>query len=77
MRIFWYFAVLPSPVSDVIVMERQSNKFILSWTPGHDGFSPLTKCHIRVGPASAQRMLLFNVLRLILARSLLCLRLKR
>uniref|UniRef100_A0A672YNS3 receptor protein-tyrosine kinase n=1 Tax=Sphaeramia orbicularis TaxID=375764 RepID=A0A672YNS3_9TELE len=39
---------LPSPVSNVTVVERQSNKLMLSWTPGHDGFSPLTKCHIRV-----------------------------
>ncbi|XP_069001055.1 tyrosine-protein kinase Mer isoform X1 [Embiotoca jacksoni] len=40
--------VLPSPVSNVTVTERQSNKLMLSWSPGHDGFSPLTKCHIRV-----------------------------
>uniref|UniRef100_A0A8D3D3T6 receptor protein-tyrosine kinase n=1 Tax=Scophthalmus maximus TaxID=52904 RepID=A0A8D3D3T6_SCOMX len=40
--------VLPSPVSNVTVMESQSNKLMLSWSPGHDGFSPLTKCHIRV-----------------------------
>ena len=40
--------VLPQAVSEVTVIERQSNKLILSWTPGHDGFSPLTRCHIRV-----------------------------
>uniref|UniRef100_A0A3Q1FZ21 receptor protein-tyrosine kinase n=1 Tax=Acanthochromis polyacanthus TaxID=80966 RepID=A0A3Q1FZ21_9TELE len=40
--------VLPSPVSDVTVTARQSNKLMLSWSPGHDGFSPLSKCHIRV-----------------------------
>uniref|UniRef100_A0A8D3EG03 receptor protein-tyrosine kinase n=1 Tax=Scophthalmus maximus TaxID=52904 RepID=A0A8D3EG03_SCOMX len=44
--------VLPSPVSNVTVMESQSNKLMLSWSPGHDGFSPLTKCHIRVSPTS-------------------------
>ncbi|XP_071379038.1 tyrosine-protein kinase Mer [Centroberyx affinis] len=47
--------VLPDPVSEVTVMERQSNKFILSWTPGQDGFSPLTKCHIRVKEMSRRR----------------------
>lgn len=43
---------LPSPVSNVTVVERQSNKLMVSWTPGHDGFSPLTKCHIRVKEVS-------------------------
>ncbi|KAF7220086.1 tyrosine-protein kinase Mer isoform X1 [Nothobranchius furzeri] len=47
--------VLPSPVSDVAVTERQSNKLLLSWSPGHDGFSPLTKCHIRVREVSQRR----------------------
>nr|XP_020458613.1 tyrosine-protein kinase Mer [Monopterus albus] len=47
--------VLPSPVYNVTVMERQSNKFLLSWTPGHDGFSPLTKCHIRVKEMSRRK----------------------
>uniref|UniRef100_A0A7N6AMD9 receptor protein-tyrosine kinase n=1 Tax=Anabas testudineus TaxID=64144 RepID=A0A7N6AMD9_ANATE len=47
--------VLPSRVSDVTVVERKSNKFTLSWTPGDDGFSPLSQCHIRVSPTSAQR----------------------
>ena len=28
--------VLPQAVSEVTVIERQSNKLILSWTPGHD-----------------------------------------
>uniref|UniRef100_A0A665WKW5 receptor protein-tyrosine kinase n=1 Tax=Echeneis naucrates TaxID=173247 RepID=A0A665WKW5_ECHNA len=46
--------VLPSPVSDVTVLETQSNKLTLSWSPGHDGFSPLTKCHIRVRPTSGE-----------------------
>uniref|UniRef100_A0A3Q4HAR2 receptor protein-tyrosine kinase n=1 Tax=Neolamprologus brichardi TaxID=32507 RepID=A0A3Q4HAR2_NEOBR len=32
--------------------ERQSNKLTLSWTPGHDGFSPLTTCRIRVREVS-------------------------
>ncbi|KAM9344950.1 tyrosine-protein kinase Mer [Symphorus nematophorus] len=44
--------VLPSPVSNVTVMERKSDKLMLSWSPGHDGFSPLTKCHIRVKEVS-------------------------
>ncbi|KAM7408931.1 hypothetical protein PAMA_002584 [Pampus argenteus] len=47
--------VLPSPVSNVTVMERQSNKLMLSWTPGHDGFSPLTRCHIRVKEVSRRK----------------------
>ncbi|XP_062286287.1 tyrosine-protein kinase Mer isoform X1 [Scomber scombrus] len=47
--------VLPSPVSNVTVIERQSSKLILSWIPGHDGFSPLTKCHIRVKEVSRRR----------------------
>ncbi|XP_045926411.1 tyrosine-protein kinase Mer [Micropterus dolomieu] len=47
--------VLPSPVSDVAVVERQSNKLTLSWSPGHDGFSPLTKCHIRVKEVSRKK----------------------
>ncbi|CAJ1067430.1 tyrosine-protein kinase Mer [Xyrichtys novacula] len=47
--------VLPRPVSDVTVTGRQSNKLLLSWTPGHDGFSPLTKCHIRVREVSRRK----------------------
>ncbi|XP_073338018.1 tyrosine-protein kinase Mer [Pagrus major] len=47
--------VLPSPVSDVTVMERKSDKLMLSWNPGHDGFSPLTQCHIRVKEVSRRR----------------------
>ncbi|KAM4607959.1 tyrosine-protein kinase Mer [Polymixia lowei] len=47
--------VLPDPVSEVTVVERQSNKIILKWTPEHDGFSPLTKCHIRVKEVSRRR----------------------
>ncbi|KAL6101692.1 mertk [Pungitius sinensis] len=47
--------VLPGPVSDVAVMERQPNKLLLSWSPGHDGFSPLTKCHIRVKEVSRRK----------------------
>lgn len=35
-------------MSDVVVTETQPNKLMLSWSPGHDGFSPLTKCQIRV-----------------------------
>uniref|UniRef100_A0A667XFM9 receptor protein-tyrosine kinase n=1 Tax=Myripristis murdjan TaxID=586833 RepID=A0A667XFM9_9TELE len=47
--------VPPSPVTEVTVIQRQSNKFNLSWTPGFDGFSPLTKCHIRVKEVSRRR----------------------
>ncbi|XP_044068926.1 tyrosine-protein kinase Mer [Siniperca chuatsi] len=47
--------VLPSPVSNVAVMERQSNKLMLSWSPGFDGFSPLTTCHIRVKEMSRRK----------------------
>ncbi|KAK9541715.1 hypothetical protein VZT92_001737 [Zoarces viviparus] len=47
--------VLPDPVSNVTVMERQSNKLLLSWSPGDDGFSPLTKCHIRVKEVSRRK----------------------
>lgn len=38
----------------VQVTERQSSKLMLSWSPGHDGFSPITKCHIRVRLEPAQ-----------------------
>ncbi|TNM99845.1 hypothetical protein fugu_012878 [Takifugu bimaculatus] len=40
----------PSPVTGLTVTERQSSKLMLSWSPGHDGFSPITKCHIRLPP---------------------------
>ncbi|XP_057704179.1 tyrosine-protein kinase Mer isoform X2 [Corythoichthys intestinalis] len=43
---------LPSSVSNVTVIARESSKLTLSWTPGHDGFSPLSKCHIRVKEVS-------------------------
>ncbi|XP_003964258.2 tyrosine-protein kinase Mer [Takifugu rubripes] len=42
----------PSPVTGLTVTERQSSKLMLSWSPGHDGFSPITKCHIRVKEVS-------------------------
>uniref|UniRef100_UPI0037E7E20C tyrosine-protein kinase Mer n=1 Tax=Semicossyphus pulcher TaxID=241346 RepID=UPI0037E7E20C len=47
--------VLPSPVSNLTVMERKSNKLLLSWSPGHDGFSPISKCHIRVKEVSRRK----------------------
>lgn len=47
--------VLPDPVSNVTVTARQSNKLMLSWSPGHDGFSPLTICHIRVKEVSRRQ----------------------
>lgn len=39
---------LPAKVSEVAVVKRESNKLVLSWTPGHDGYSPLTTCYITV-----------------------------
>lgn len=50
-----HIKALPRPVSTVTVTERQANKFRLSWTPGHDGFSALTKCLIRVREISRRR----------------------
>ncbi|XP_059179819.1 tyrosine-protein kinase Mer [Centropristis striata] len=47
--------VLPGPVSNITVTARQSNKMMLSWAPGPDGFSPLTKCHIRVKEVSRRK----------------------
>ncbi|KAM3606477.1 uncharacterized protein V6R79_017199 [Siganus canaliculatus] len=47
--------VPPSPVSGVTVTERQSNKLNLTWSPGHDGFSALTKCYIRVKEVSRRK----------------------
>ncbi|XP_011482957.1 tyrosine-protein kinase Mer isoform X2 [Oryzias latipes] len=47
--------VLPSPVLDVNVIERQSNKLNLTWSPGHDGFSPITQCQIRVKEVSLRK----------------------
>ncbi|XP_076830010.1 tyrosine-protein kinase Mer [Brachyhypopomus gauderio] len=38
----------PSKLSNVTVVRREANKLILSWTPGHDGFSPLSTCNIAV-----------------------------
>lgn len=67
----WCFVVPPSPVSNVSVMERQSNKLMLSWSPGHDGFSPLTTCNIRVRwpHVCTNSAVAYNVLRLILMSS--------
>ncbi|XP_052007734.1 tyrosine-protein kinase Mer-like [Xyrauchen texanus] len=39
---------LPEKVSEVTVVKREANKLVLSWTPGHDGFSPLSTCLITV-----------------------------
>ncbi|XP_056465505.1 tyrosine-protein kinase Mer [Gadus chalcogrammus] len=50
-----HIKVLPQAVSEVAVIERQSNKLILSWTAGHDGFAPLTRCHIRIKEVSRRR----------------------
>uniref|UniRef100_A0A3Q2YX97 receptor protein-tyrosine kinase n=1 Tax=Hippocampus comes TaxID=109280 RepID=A0A3Q2YX97_HIPCM len=44
--------MLPRTVSNLSVIARESNKLMLSWVPGHDGFSPLTKCHIRLKKVS-------------------------
>lgn len=39
---------LPDKVSKVTVVKREANKLLLSWIPGHDGFSPLSSCYITV-----------------------------
>uniref|UniRef100_A0A3Q0RLS6 receptor protein-tyrosine kinase n=1 Tax=Amphilophus citrinellus TaxID=61819 RepID=A0A3Q0RLS6_AMPCI len=36
-------------------VQRQSSKLMLSWSPGLDGFSPLTKCQIRVKEVSRRK----------------------
>nr|XP_055026357.1 tyrosine-protein kinase Mer [Misgurnus anguillicaudatus] len=52
---------LPERVSKVTVVKREANKLVLSWTPGHDGFSPLRSCDITVrelelgNPTSVER----------------------
>ncbi|KAI5108594.1 tyrosine-protein kinase Mer, partial [Silurus meridionalis] len=38
----------PAKISKMTVVKRDSNKLTLSWTPGHDGFSPLSICYITV-----------------------------
>ncbi|XP_059421692.1 tyrosine-protein kinase Mer-like [Carassius carassius] len=38
----------PEKVSKVTVVKREANKLLISWTPGHDGFSPLSTCYITV-----------------------------
>ncbi|CAB1338444.1 unnamed protein product, partial [Coregonus sp. 'balchen'] len=40
---------------NIKVIQRESNKLVLRWTPGHDGFSPLTTCQIRVKEVSRRR----------------------
>ncbi|XP_048863169.1 tyrosine-protein kinase Mer [Brienomyrus brachyistius] len=48
---------LPAPVSEVTAVSRASNNILLRWTPGHDGYSPLRKCHItvrRITPGSGE-----------------------
>ncbi|XP_043112120.1 tyrosine-protein kinase Mer isoform X2 [Puntigrus tetrazona] len=39
---------LPEKVSKVTVVKREANKLLISWTPGHDGFSTLSTCYITV-----------------------------
>lgn len=50
-----HIKALPRPVSNITVIERLDNKLRLSWTPGHDGYSPLTRCLIRVREISRRR----------------------
>ncbi|KAL2082990.1 hypothetical protein ACEWY4_020763 [Coilia grayii] len=38
----------PARITGLNVTEQSYNRLILSWTPGHDGFSPLSKCSISV-----------------------------
>uniref|UniRef100_A0A8C2IP55 receptor protein-tyrosine kinase n=1 Tax=Cyprinus carpio TaxID=7962 RepID=A0A8C2IP55_CYPCA len=45
---FYFFSELPDKVSKVTVVKREANKLLISWTPGHDGFSPLSTCYITV-----------------------------
>uniref|UniRef100_A0A8C1RHT6 receptor protein-tyrosine kinase n=1 Tax=Cyprinus carpio TaxID=7962 RepID=A0A8C1RHT6_CYPCA len=46
--IFFFSSELPDKVSKVTVVKREANKLLISWTPGHDGFSPLSTCYITV-----------------------------
>uniref|UniRef100_A0A3B5M1B8 receptor protein-tyrosine kinase n=1 Tax=Xiphophorus couchianus TaxID=32473 RepID=A0A3B5M1B8_9TELE len=46
--------VLPSPVTNLTVTAKESNKLMLSWIPGHDGFSSITSCHVRVSPTRGE-----------------------
>ncbi|XP_031434447.2 tyrosine-protein kinase Mer [Clupea harengus] len=39
---------LPERITGLAVTEQSSNRLTLSWTPGHDGFSPLSHCSITV-----------------------------
>lgn len=45
---FFVFLDIPAKVSKITVEKREANKLILSWTPGHDGFSLISVCHITV-----------------------------
>ncbi|XP_029110133.1 tyrosine-protein kinase Mer isoform X2 [Scleropages formosus] len=38
----------PAQVSGVTVVSQGSNSVVLRWTPGHDGFSPLSTCSVVV-----------------------------
>uniref|UniRef100_A0A8C5HRD2 receptor protein-tyrosine kinase n=1 Tax=Gouania willdenowi TaxID=441366 RepID=A0A8C5HRD2_GOUWI len=49
--------VRPSPVFNLIVTDRQSNKLLLSWNTGHNGFSLLTKCQVRVREVMTTRFI--------------------
>uniref|UniRef100_A0A9J8C3E8 receptor protein-tyrosine kinase n=1 Tax=Cyprinus carpio carpio TaxID=630221 RepID=A0A9J8C3E8_CYPCA len=44
----WACVSLLDKVSKVTVVKREANKLLISWTPGHDGFSPLSTCYITV-----------------------------
>uniref|UniRef100_A0A3B5M1B3 receptor protein-tyrosine kinase n=1 Tax=Xiphophorus couchianus TaxID=32473 RepID=A0A3B5M1B3_9TELE len=48
--------VLPSPVTNLTVTAKESNKLMLSWIPGHDGFSSITSCHVRVREVTITRL---------------------
>ena len=61
---------------NVTVLEIRSNKLLLSWSPGHDGYSPLTKCHIRVSPTSTSSAAFFFMFSHWTSCSLLCLKVK-
>ncbi|XP_066553448.1 tyrosine-protein kinase Mer [Amia ocellicauda] len=38
----------PSPPADLYVADQAAHSLLLKWTPGHDGFSPLSACEVRV-----------------------------
>lgn len=55
---------IPSPPSEVSVLNSTAHSVFISWVPGFDGFSPLSKCSIRVteaDPLSNGSVRTFNI----------------